>query len=46
MNIFEVPEIEYREIIKQILEVVHFVEKHVNVHRVRQHPEQEESTPV
>ena len=37
MNIFEVLEIEYREVIKQIPEVeVPFVEKHVNVHRVQQ----------
>ena len=47
MNIFEVPETEHREVIKQIPEVdVQFVEKHVNVHRDRQHTEQEESTPV
>ena len=45
-RIFEVPEIEYPEVIKQIPEVeVQFVEKHVKLHRVRQHPEQEESTP-
>ena len=47
MSIFEVPEIEHREVIKQIPEVeVQFEEKHVNVHRFRQHPEQEVLTPM
>ena len=47
MNIFVVPEIENREVIKQIPKVeVQFVEKHVKGSRLANSTEREESTPV